>query len=338
VNTIDRELRQRIAILRYFMIFGIVVLHTPPYVPLEQTGPQLFDFVKAFFQHGFFRASVPVLTFVSGYLLFKSQSDLDFSRLFQKKTKTILLPLILFNLPFVVLLYFIQSAGVINHDFAKQVYPFDLSIWIDGIVGLFSSPVNYPLNFLRDLYLISIAAPLFGSMIRHIPWLGFIGVVLVFWFNLDGDLVLRNTMPIVFYIGGLAAVSNWDMRRLDNLAWFLFLVFVVLCVATVQYEIANRNYLRVVSPLLIWPAASIVVNTPLGDWLSGLSKYSFITFLMHAPLLFITWIIYQNYLLGVPYWVYWIFIPIIIAAILAVLYERGWRAFPRAMSVALGGR
>ena len=122
MSTIEYDVSQRIAILRYVMIFGIVVLHTPPYVPLDQTGSDLFALVKAFFQHAFFRASVPVLTFISGYLLFKNNLDLKFSRLLRKKTTTILIPLILFNLPFVIFLYLVQSNNTIAHDFTRQVY------------------------------------------------------------------------------------------------------------------------------------------------------------------------------------------------------------------------
>ena len=76
--------------LRYLMIVGIVVLHTPPYVPVAEMGPGLFDFIKAFFQSAMFRATVPVLTVISGYLLFQSGLDQHWMRLAKKKTRTII--------------------------------------------------------------------------------------------------------------------------------------------------------------------------------------------------------------------------------------------------------
>ncbi len=65
----------RIAMLRLLMIIGVVVLHTPPYVSVTEIGPGIFDFIKALFQNAAFRATVPVLTVISGYLLFRSGLD-----------------------------------------------------------------------------------------------------------------------------------------------------------------------------------------------------------------------------------------------------------------------
>jgi succinoglycan biosynthesis protein ExoH len=338
MSEIDQEISRRIKFLRYSMIFGIVILHTPPYVPLAETGTTFFDLFKAFFQHAFFRASVPVLTFISGYLLFSSSLDLKFRLLVKKKTKTILNPLILFNLPLVFLLYFVQFSHLIDYEFSQQVYPFDVAVWLDAITGLNGSPVNYPLNFLRDLYIISISAPVFGLLIRRYPLTGLVGVFILFWFNFDGPIILRNTMPIVFYLGGLAAVYQWDLKALDKYAVIFFTVFLALCVAIVYFDIENRNYLRVVSPILIWPAAALVVNTRFGLWVSGMSKYSFFTFLMQGPLLLALWLVYQKLFTVIPYWIFWATAPILTAIILAYFYKLTRYRFPRIMQFALGGR
>ncbi len=338
MSKIDREISRRIEILRYIMIFGIVILHTPPYVPLIETGPTFFDFSKAFFQHAFFRSSVPVLTFISGFLLFSSSLDLKFHLLIKKKTKTILIPFILFNFPLVLLLYYVQYAHLFSHEFSNQVYPFDLMIWLDAVIGLNGSPVNYPLNFLRDLYIISICAPIFGILIRRYPWVGLIGVIILFWFNLDGSFILRSTMPIVFYVGGLAAVWQWDLKALDKYAVILLIVFVTLCISTIYFDIENRNYLRMVSPILIWPAASLIVNTRFGLWVSGISKYSFFTFLMQGPLLLAFWLGYQKVLSFMPYWIFWLTAPFIIAIVLSYIYNIATYSFPKLMRLALGGR
>lgn len=338
MSKIDQEISLRIKFLRYSMVFGIVVLHTPPYVPLAEIGSTFFDLFKAFFQHGFFRASVPVLTFISGFLLFSSSLDQNFRLLIKKKSKTILNPLILFNLPLVLLLYFIQFAHIVDHEFSQQLYPFDMLVWLDATIGLNGSPINYPLNFLRDLYIISIGAPIFGLLIRHFPLTGLIAVFIIFWFNFDGPIVLRNTMPIVFYVGGMAAVYQWDLKVLDRYAVILFTLFVALCVSIIYFNIENRNYLRIVSPILIWPAASLVVHTRFGLWVSGMSKCSFFTFLMQAPLLLALWLVYQKLFTVIPYWVFWITAPMFTAMFLSYFYNISRYRFPRIMQFALGDR
>jgi succinoglycan biosynthesis protein ExoH len=211
-------------------------------------------------------------------------------------------------------------------------------VWLNAIVGLNSAPINYPLNFLRDLYVLAIIAPIFGLLIRRYPWIGLIGISILFWFDFDGPIIRRNTMPIVFYLGGLAAVYRWNLKALDRYAVHLFAVFVVLCISVVYFDIENRNYLRVVSPILIWPAVSLIVGTRFGLWVSGKSKYSFFTFLMHAPVLLAFWLSYQEFLTFVPYWVFWLVTPIISAIVLSYTYTMLRGRYPRIMQFALGSR
>jgi succinoglycan biosynthesis protein ExoH len=320
------------------MIFGIVVLHVPPFIPLAETDPSLFASIKAFFQHAVFRTSVPVLTFISGYLLYSSNLDLRFWDLAQKKTRTLLIPLVLFNIPLIIVLYFVQSHGLISHDFSEQVHPFQLTNWVDITLGLTKEPVNYPLSFLRDLFIISLFAPIFGFLLRRLPAVGLLAVFSIFWFNLDGLFVLRNTMPILFYLGGMAALLNWDMKKLDNFGIPLAIAFIAFCIVIIAFKIDNRNYLRIVSPFLIWPAASLISRTAFGHWIAGISKYSFFVFLMHAPLVFALSHLYKSFLSEIPYWFFWTLVPFITAFLLIKLYKFLRLLSPGAMHFALGGR
>ena len=338
LSSIDRDISKRIAILRYVMIFGIVVLHMPPYVPLTETAPGVFPFIKALFQHAIFRASVPVLTFISGYLLFKAKLDLNFIDLLTKKTRTILIPLIVFNVPLAIAAYFIQSRQLLAHDFTLQLYPFNLEVWANAVLGLFASPINYPLNFLRDLFVLSLLSPIIGLLVRRSPLLGFLVVFVTFWFNLDGELIQRNVMPIVFCLGAIAAAHDWNLTKLDKFAVPFLLVFLLFCVLIVAFEIESRNYLRLLSPLLLWPAASLLSNNRVGDWLASLSKYSFLTFLTHGPLLLLASVFYRKAIPGLPYWMFWVLCPIAVAALVIGMHKITYRYIPKAMSLLLGGR
>jgi succinoglycan biosynthesis protein ExoH len=227
---------------------------------------------------------------------------------------------------------------LISHDFSEQVHPFQLSKWIDITFGLTEEPVNYPLSFLRDLFVISLLAPLFGFFLRRLPAFGLLAVFSIFWFNLDDIFVLRNTMPILFYLGGMAALYNWDMKKLDHFGIPLAIVFVVFCIVIIAFKIDNRNYLRIVSPFLIWPAASLVSRTTFGYWIAGISKYSFFVFLMHAPLVFAFSHLYKAFLAEIPYWIFWTLTPFLSAFLLIKLYKFLRVLSPSAMHFALGGR
>jgi succinoglycan biosynthesis protein ExoH len=332
--TLDRGLRDRIAVLRFVMIFGVIMLHTPQYVPMAEIGNGWFDATKAFFQLAVFRATVPVLTVISGFLLFGAALDRAPARLFSKKARTILLPFLCFNLPLVPLALGAQMAAGI--EMSAQLWPFEPTAWLNAAFGLTASPINYPLNFLRDLLVLILLAPAFGWLLRNFAWPGLVLVSVVFLKNYDGVLVLRDIMAVLFYVGGMAAVRGWNLRLLDRFAMPCFLLFLLACAAIVHFRVANTTYLRLVAPFLIWPATAWLAASRFGPWLAGMSKYSFFMFLAHAPLLLLTWILYGRYGSALPYPLYWIMAPLLVTAVLVVVYRIAETLMPRLFPLLIG--
>jgi len=334
--TAQKLVSDRIAMLRYLMIVGVVILHTPPYVPITEIGPGIFDFIKAFFQNAAFRATVPVLTLISGYLLFRSGLDQDWRRLFNKKVRTIVLPFLVFNL--FVLAGALAAQHLLGLRMSYQLIPFDTQTWLDAAFGMSASPINYPLNFLRDLIVLMVFAPLLGFILRNWAWPGFAAVFLIFFNNLDGTLILREIMPIMFYVGGMAATRNWDLLALDRYALPSLGLLVVLCVCVVHFQVGNTTYFRFVAPFLIWSAAALLHDTRPGRWLQSQSKASFFIFLAHAPLLLVSWVMYQKLGDHIPYPLYWIAAPVAIVAILGLAYHTFMRLCPRLFAPLIGAK
>lgn len=330
----DDSVRQRIALLRFLMIFGIVLLHAPPYVPIGEVANNPFDLFKAFFQHAVFRTSVPVLTFISGYLLFRAALDQAPAKLARKKLRTIVVPFLVFNLSL------LAAALVLHHGLgitlSNDMLPKNKKDWLDAAFGLTGAPINYPLNFLRDLVALMLVAPLLGWFLRHSPWIGLAIIALVYQFNLDGPFLLRNVMWPVFYAGGLAAVRNWNMRALDRFAPLCLALFLAMCAYVVWFRVANTNNLRLVAPLLIWPAASLLLPTAFGGWLIRMSKYSFFVFVAHAPVLLATSIVYKPFAAQVPYPVYWVLAPVLTTALLVLVYMLAMRTIPGLFGSLIG--
>ena len=334
----EKELQNRIWLTRYLMVIGIVVLHTPPYQPLTELSLSTFDFIKAFFSHALFRTTVPVLAAISAYLLFSSTLAEKTIDLFKKKTTSILLPLILWNLPVVIGIYLAQRYELLSHAFSDQLYPVTPIAWLDAITGLTSSPANYPLNFLRDLFVLSVLAPLFYPLLKYAPYAGLVLVFVVYFYNLDGALVLRNSMLISFYTGALAATQKWRLTALDTFAWPLLLLLITLCSVVVIWDVQNREWLRIISPFLIWPSMSLFGDTAVASWLLRHANASFLTFLAHAPLLLVLWVLYQEVASILPYPFFWLGAPIVITLICAMLHPVLYRILPRVSKVFLGGR
>ncbi|HEY4548622.1 MAG TPA: acyltransferase [Pedomonas sp.] len=332
--SLNNKVQERISVLRFLMIFGIVVLHTPQYVPIAQVGPGAFDFIKAFFQNALFRTTVPVLTFISGYLLFNSGLYLNPRKLAQKKFKTIVVPFLVFNLTLLLAAYLAQSRAGIALSY--ELTPFDPGVWLNAAFGLTTSPINYPLNFLRDLIVLMCLAPVFGLMLRTYPVLGLVCVSVLFYPDYDGYLLLRNTMAITFYLGGMAAIQKWNVLALDKYAPVCLLGLIGVCVAMVHFRIANTNYLALGAPFLIWPAAALLHGTGAGRWSARMSKYSFFIFVAHAPVLMATWLVYDELGEPVPYPLYWLAAPVITLGILVIVYKLALTFTPSVFSAILG--
>jgi len=179
---------------------------------------------------------------------------------------------------------------------------------------------NFPLNFLRDLFVVSLLSPIFWLFLKKIPYIGLAVVLIVYYFNLEGDLVLRSSMLVTFYIGALTATQGWSLTYLDKYAYALLGLFIVCCAAIVIFDI------------------TYIVNTKFGDILFKYSKSSFFTFLAHGPILLISWIVFQKLPGNLPYEVYWLLAPLV-TVVISIFISRYFRQFlPKIASVVLGGR
>lgn len=335
----QRAISERIDSVRYLMIVGIVLLHVPPYVPVEAVGTGLFEWWLAWVQHGVFRAAVPVLTAISGFLLFRAGLERDFTRLLVKKTRTLLVPLIVFNLPVALAVAVLQWRGGGVHDFSHGLYPPTATGWADALLGLWAIPVNPALHFLRDLYVVSLLAPLLGWLARRHPLAGLLALLAVSWWNLDGWLVLRDSMLVNFYLGALVVVRGWEPRGWDRWRWPLLMAFLVLSVLAVAFQDPLLYWLRLAAPLLVWPAAALLADTRLIRWLAGQSGSSFFIYVCHAPLLFGGWLMYRRVLAdALPYWLFWWGSAILVIVSLRWLHRRVSARLPVASRLLLGGR
>jgi succinoglycan biosynthesis protein ExoH len=333
---IKKEISDRIEMLRFLMIFGVVVLHVPNYVPLAETGTAWFDVMKAFFQHAVFRATVPVLTLISGYLLFSTSLYKTPLTLWKKKLGSLAIPFLVFNLGFLCVAYVAQAYLGIKMSY--DLVGAEPATWLNAIFGATSSPINYPLNFLRDMIVLVLLAPLFGVLLRNLPFLGALLVFMCFYDDNDGALLLRDTMAIQFYIGGLMAMRKWDVLALDKYATGMLALFLAACVVVIQMRLINRTPFVLIAPFLVWPAASLLVNTRLGAWAIAHSKYSFFIFVTHAPLLMVLWFVYGKVAAYLPYQLFWVAAPFAVAGASIMVYKLATAVAPDAFAAIVGRR
>lgn len=333
---ISREVSKRIKIARYLMVCGIVFIHIPPVETRTVTDNAFFLFIRDFLVDGVFRGTVPVLTCISAYLIFLSGKDQKALRLIQDKAETLVIPMIIWNLPIVSAIYLFQKYGIADYPFRFDLYPFHFFTVLDATFGLTDRPANYPLFFLRDLFVLACLSPIFGYFIRRAPALGFVIVVAIFWFDFDGLLLLRSNMALSFYIGGIAAVYGWNLFFLDKYKWSMLALFITVCVVKSQTP-GDSTLFRVVSPFMIWPILALIENSRFGDLIVRLSPGSFFLFLSHAPILLALYMLYRGFPVF-DYPLYWFMAAAAVIVFCAVVYRIASKALPSTMQVALGGR
>lgn len=321
------------------MICGIVLLHVPPTIVVSEISG-VFEHIKAFFSFGIFRSSVPVLSAISGYLLFKSLPKKRTLDVLKSKAETLMIPMIIWNLPLFIALYLVQMRTTGTQSFSFAAYPFAWENFFNGVLGIFDTPVNYPLSFLRDIFALALISPILYALISRFSYLGLIVICVFFWFNFDGAYLLRNEMAINFCCGGAAAIMNWDLHKLDKYRFIALLGLLFSCAALIFFDVENRNYFRVVAPFLVWPIFSYLTDSKVEKWIIAQSSKSFFIFCAHSPVLFLV----SSILLKVApegelyQFALWILCPVIVVAICSISYNVGKKYTPTLLGIALGKR
>lgn len=334
---LDPIVARRIAMLRFILIAMVVLLHIAVPRPVTSLDfSNVFEVFRAFTQGQLGRICVPVLTMISGYLLFSANLDQTPAKLYKKKARTLLIPFFVFNVCYVALL------ALVEYTTGRPTVAPILTAEPMRIVNMFfaidKKPLNVPLHFLRELFVLVLLAPLFGLLLRRAPRIGLVLVTGFFLLNLDRDLILRNSMAVTFYIGGMAAVGRWDVRKYDRFAVPCAIALFVVCAALVLFRVENRTLIYLAAPLLVWPMASLLQDTAFGDWAEDKSRYSFFIFLAHMPLVEIASRLYLQYDDIVPQALFIYGGTIVLIALLIQLYKLLTRLMPRGFALMVGGR
>lgn len=336
---IDQDVGHRIALLRYPMIFLIVVSHVPRISSFSEE-PGLYTYITTFLVDGLIPLGIPMLTCISGFLVFSKGLEKNYQLLLRKRFVSLVIPLLAWNIPLALGLYIVQSTGITAYEFAqaKTMYPVDPVNWINGILALTDFPLNYPLHFLRDLFVICLLVPLLGWLVRNAPVPGLIALLVIFVPDLDGVLMRNNMMIVTFYIGATAASQNWNLRSLDRYAIALVLSLIVIGTFIVLMDAGRPTWLRLMAPFLLWPASSLIAGSRIGTWLDGMSRASIFLFLAHGIVFLVMNIIMPDLIAGTHEFSIWLALPFLVSFICHAIYLVLNTLVPDLLAIVMGGR
>jgi fucose 4-O-acetylase-like acetyltransferase len=345
------DISDSIRIARVLGILGLVMIHVPPWrVDLGDPPRAIaaFDLIFQYCQELFGRASVPLLSIISGYLMVRLDAGLSQRRRLTKKVRSLLVPLVCWNL-IAVLLGAILDGGVQARSWLQ---------WADEIVALTAEPAIVPLYFLRDMFLCALLYPLLRALVDRWP----VPTILVALALSLGDWtypVFIGSGPFLFFtigigiaLGRLRAEPGPLGRRLILIAALLapaFTTAVTTAMLTDSFDhptleaafTAGLFVERVCGAWATWLLAGWVLRRPWADLVKGVEPMIFLVFCSHVLWLSLAWHLLRRLGLNYEHPLYPLFFltaPLHALAAGLTLHAMLRRLSPRLLAILCGGR
>uniref|UniRef100_UPI0009F54175 acyltransferase family protein n=1 Tax=Vreelandella lionensis TaxID=1144478 RepID=UPI0009F54175 len=251
------------------------------------------------------RGAVPLLTIISGYLAYHSFKKYSYKDFVVKKTNALLLPFFVFNIAlFLTLHVTLLSTGVnLGNVAAASQSMGDL---ISAILGYNRLPINPPLYFLRDLFIISLFTPLIHFIVKR-PYLFALFILVLLHINFTSigiyasildtkvGVLYRSDMLLFYTVGYFFSQRQWSIPKPSNFTTLLslkFYIFITLCICVLIVAVkpsmfAYFKYRLVIGALtlsfipFIISGFLFIKDTWGAKLLLKFSKYSFTLFLTH---------------------------------------------------------
>jgi surface polysaccharide O-acyltransferase-like enzyme len=286
---LDREVSQRIDVLRIILIGLIVLAHGARgiTVRVDATGPVAGWMVEVLNGHVDFVA-VPLFFAISGFLFLRKfeLTPASYAEMVRKKTVSVLVPYLLFNIGLAVWFYFGGSIEMMGSwGFLVK----------EGLIvktlGLGTTPINYPLWFLRDLYVVFLLSPVLLLFFKEAPGVGLI-TLFCLWVGIDPNPYSYYGDFFMFYFGGYLARSRFPLAGTtwwQNWGTLAFVCLTAVLVPHKQIGLTDEHVRLflfkcnlILGLMCFWRFSAIPAVR--GSWLlHRLAKFSFFIYLAHEP-------------------------------------------------------
>lgn len=295
-HVFDSLLSQRIRISRVVCIFFMTFVHVHPGwrdVDYATRGIGFFDGVHRFVTDVLGRCAVPLLSIIAGYLLVESLSRQNHGAMILNKIKTLLVPMVLWNV-FLVSLVLLYNG--ITHR-VEAGLPVTWLEWGNAIFAITAPPANQQLAFLRDVFACSVLSPFLIFCARHFPVPALLGLAIVVVTGVKVSLVLNGQVLFFFFIGLVVRLRlgrGIDFSRYATLLVVGFFVAAgvrmltgVLCwqaCATVPPVLLHfiDSATRLMITAAFWQATVYLVRWRIGSFIARMDRYVFIFFCSHV--------------------------------------------------------
>ena len=349
----DPVLSARIDALRLFAILLTVGFHLQP-TPSSPLARGLGDgwlLAKLYIDSLLMPSGLMLFTTLTAYLHFSRRTPRPYLTQVRQWARRLLVPLAAFSVPSVLVVLALQADGRFEHFHGHQLVPWSTFAFLDATVGLTRHPINVPLYFLKDVFLLLLISPAVGWLTQRTGPLLLLAVVVVDALGVPAPIFHTWTLPTGFVLGAYLEQRRDLLAVVDRRgpAWLALAVVVASGLVFTLYSGAGPD--RFVAPPWL-EAVNRLAGAPACWWLTGfmvrgrlaapvrrLQAYSFPIFTMHAMAMGVLWTAF-NATHQPPgaalFWAYWLVTAPFGAAAPVLVAQAAERLAPRAWAVLLG--
>lgn len=252
-----------------------------------------------FVSHGITRVSVPLFFMISGYLFFlkTNAQNKNFAAKIKKRVSTILIPYLLWSLFGIIFYLTVQTVPVTSSFFSKELVSDYSAQKIISTLLLF--PLNYQLWFLRDLFVLTLLAPLIYYSVVRLKY-PFLLIIFLAWLTFPVSDIRDFEAFLFFHVGATAGLNHFNIeRRLKKNVWLyscalwlgfaLLKVILTICfISSDEWLIFLAHRLSVISGIVCcWTLYDKIFSQRrlMASNRFDFVKYTFFIYAFHEPLL-----------------------------------------------------
>ena len=371
--TLSPFLSQKFRFWAFVSMFLLVFVHgynlelrylqpwTVPDEPLTFTS-----FTEYLFANGLFRFRIPILFIISGYLYALHDAEPNKQRI-GKRVRSLLLPYLIWSAFGIALSYVFELFSYTNHlvvsSHVMQIDNTRVTIheyhWYEILARWIFFPVSYQLWFIRVLLIYNLAYPLIKwCILNKAARIVLFSLATLMWLATAGFILIEGEGLLFFSLGVWIQKTDFNItsssRWTKPLPWaiiFLLCAFVKTYLAFTGLQLMGGAAFQVITLLHKLTVLSGLISCWYGldgivkwcmnrQWFVWLSAFSFMIYVMHAPLVAILingmfeWL---NYMPGYRMMTF-IALPLMVIALCILVGMMLRKISPKLYGLLTGGR
>lgn len=307
VSPVPPALSERVKIARFLCIFLMMFVHVQPGIAenVYDRDAGLFDVVYFIFSRLVGLSSVSLLSVVSGYFIVASLAKSGVPRLILSKLRTLVVPLLAWN---ILMLALLTAYGLMSGKW-QDMPEFSVMGIANALLALTHWPLDVPLWFLRDLFVCCLLSPLVYFGLKRLPVATILLLIAYTLFGEDLPVLQRPQLLLFFGLGMWLRIAGTDTPTIDRLSRVLTVGLVVMVAVFLTIRIDRvllsemdetlrltlDTLLRVTMAGGFWLLTGAIRNTAFATVCTRLEPYAFFLFCSHAILFNFAGIVFRRF-------------------------------------------